>query len=86
MALAMTAFSDAALITFKGGFVAKWLVVRRLLAIETRGATFVLLADGRFRVEPPSVLTPDDRVFLRDHRDEARQCVAYVERILQEPV
>lgn len=74
------------LVTFRGGFVADWLLVRCLLDIESRGATFVLLDGGRFRVEPASVLTPDDVAFLRAHRDAARACIAYVERIAEEPV
>lgn len=65
------------LVTFKGGFVADWIVVRRLLDIEARGACFKLLDAGRFRVIPASVLTPDDVAFLRAHRDEARAVISY---------
>jgi hypothetical protein len=32
---------------------------------------------GRFRVVPPDRLTPDDVVFLRARRDEARQVLEY---------
>ena len=65
------------LVTFKGGFVASLEVVQRLLAIEARGARFVSLAGGRFKVDPPSVLTPEDVAFLAAHRDEARRVLAY---------
>lgn len=65
------------LVTFRGGFVADEAVVIRLLTLEARGARFVLLADGGFRVVPPSVLTPDDTAFLRSHRAEARAIVRY---------
>ena len=65
------------LVTFRGGFVASLEVVERLLAIEARGARFVSQADGRFRVEPPSALTPEDATFLKAHRDEARRVLAY---------
>ena len=74
------------LVTFKGGFVAQWTLVSRLLDLEARGATFQLLADGRFRVDPSSVLTPDDTVFLRMYRDEARAYIEYVEQIAEQPV
>jgi hypothetical protein len=66
------------LVTFRGGFVATWPVVSRLLDIEGRGATFTLLDDGRFHVHPSSVLTPDDRVFLTQRKDEARAVVGYM--------
>jgi hypothetical protein len=65
------------LVTFRGGFTADLAVVRRLLSIEARGAQLVPLADGGFRVVPPSVLTEDDRVFLQAHRAEARRVVQY---------
>jgi len=66
------------LVTFRGGFVATRPIVSRLLDIEGRGATFTLLDDGRFHVHPPSVLTPDDRVFLTQRRDEARTAIGYM--------
>jgi hypothetical protein len=65
------------LVTFRGGFVADADVVRRLLDIEDRGARFVLLPDGRFKVDPANVLTADDCAFLQARRDEARAVVAY---------
>ena len=75
----MPALSEqqAQLVTYRGGFVANWTVVSRLLDLEARGGTFELLDDGRFRVVPPSLLTPDDLAFLRANRDEARRVVAY---------
>jgi hypothetical protein len=65
------------LVSFRGGFVAPLVVVERLIAIEARGARFVPLIDGRFKVEPPSALTPEDTAFLKAHRDEARRVLAY---------
>ena len=52
-------------------------VVERLLTVEARGARFVPLAGGRFKVEPPSALTPEDTTFLKGHRDEARRVLNY---------
>lgn len=72
--------SESAFVTFKGGFVAAWPVVERLLDLEARGCTFQLEDDGHFRVTPPTVLTPDDVAFLRERRDEARQVLAHCEQ------
>ena len=74
----------AALVTFKAGFVAPWLVVARLLDLEARGARFELVDGGRFRVRPSSVLTDADRAFLREHRDAARACINYIARMTAE--
>jgi hypothetical protein len=72
------AFSKApTLVNFRGGFVADWQVVNRLLGIEARGARFELLADGRFRVIPSDALTLEDVEFLRARRVEARQVLEY---------
>ena len=60
-----------------GGVSADAAVVRRLLDLESRGARFHLLAGERFRVDPPSVLTPEDVAFLRARRDEARLVLTY---------
>lgn len=68
---------NSELVTYRGGFVASWPVVARLLDLEARGARFVVLAGGRFRVEPADVLTPDDTQFLRLHRDDARRVLEY---------
>jgi hypothetical protein len=65
------------LVTFRGGFVATWPVVAKLIDLEFRGARFELLDGGRFRVIPPSVLTADDVAFLKAHRDEARRVIQY---------
>ncbi len=74
----MPVLSDThALVTFRGGFVADWAVVHRLLELEARGARFLLLAGGRFRVEPPALLDEESREFLRAHRDEARRVLEY---------
>ncbi len=71
------ASSEPRLVTFRGGVVASFEVVERLLAIEARGAKFVSQADGRFKVEPLTALTPEDATFLKAHRDEARRVLAY---------
>jgi hypothetical protein len=68
-------------VVFRGGFAAPWPTVQRLLDLEARGARFELLPDDRFRVVPPTVLTPADVAFLKAHRDEARQIIAYSERM-----
>jgi hypothetical protein len=75
--LTMPVLSELQLVTFRGGFVADWTVVRRLLELESRGATFRLEDGGRFRIIPPSLLTDDDIAFLRAHRDEARRVLEY---------
>jgi hypothetical protein len=72
------------LVTFRGGFVADLAVVVRILNLEARGATFTLINGGRFRVEPPVVLTADDCAFLRERRDEARSVLEYVEQLAAE--
>jgi hypothetical protein len=69
------------LVTFRDGFVASWPTVQRLLDLEARGASFELLPDDRFRITPPSVLTPDDVAFLRANRGEARQVLVYIEHM-----
>jgi hypothetical protein len=66
------------LVTFRGGFVADWAIVSRLLDLEARGCTFSLQADGRFRVRPPEQLTTDDVAFLRGHRDAVRSVLEYM--------
>ena len=71
------ASSNGELVTFRGGFVADWAVVSRLLDIEARGCSFRLEDGGRFRVVPPDRLTADDVVFLRARRDEARRILEY---------
>jgi hypothetical protein len=75
------ASSESNVVVFRGGFSAPWPTVQRLLDLEARGATFELLPDDRFRVVPSSLLTPTDVAFLRAHRDEARQVIAYTERL-----
>jgi hypothetical protein len=64
-------------VTLKGGLAADVNVIARLIDIEARGARFELLEGGRFRVVPPEVLTPEDRRFLADRRDEARRVLEY---------
>jgi len=72
----MTVCSEQ-LVNFRGGFVADWAVVQRLLELEGRGCSFKLEDGSRFRVIPPDRLTPDDVAFLRARRDEARQVLEY---------
>lgn len=73
----MACSESPALVTFRGGFVADWTVVRRLLEIEARGCRFQLEHGGRFRVVPSNRLTSDDVVFLHARRDEARRVIAF---------
>jgi hypothetical protein len=64
-------------VTFRGGFVADWAIVQRLLELENRGARFELVEGGRFRVLPASLLTADDVAFLRERRHDARRILEY---------
>ena len=74
----MSACSEAsALVTFRGGLIADWTVVQRLLEIQLRDCSFRLQEGGRFRVLPPDRLTPDDVAFLRARRNGARQVLGY---------
>lgn len=85
----MMASSDATpeLVTFRDGFVADLRLVERMIAIESRAAGCFRLEDaGRFRVVPPSILTPDDVAVLRARRDEVRQIIEYVERMCEAPL
>ena len=74
------------LVSFRDGHVADSVVVQRLLDLEGRGCTFRLENGGRFRVVPPERLTPDDVALLRQRRDEARQVIAQVERMADQPI
>jgi hypothetical protein len=69
--------SASAFVTLRGGVVANVAVVTRLIDLEARGCRFTLQPAGRFRVEPANELTPDDRAFLQQHRDEARRILEY---------
>ena len=82
--MATTASSE--LVTFRGGFVADWEVVQRLLDLEARGCRFQMEEGGRFRVIPPDKLTPDDTSFLRRRRDEARAVLDYSQRLRDAPM
>jgi len=73
----MPALSEVQLVHFRGGFVADWAVVRRLLELEARGCRFQLEPHDRFRVIPPDLLNSEDLAFLRLNRDEARRILAY---------
>ena len=78
--------ASSELVTFRGGFVADWAVVARLLELESRGCTFRLEDNGRFRVTPPEKLTGEDTAFLRARRDETRRVLELVELIAREPM
>ena len=65
------------LITFRDGTVASLAVLERLWAIEARGGRLNRTDDGGFQVTPQGIVTANDRVFLREHRDEARRLVRY---------
>ena len=64
-------------VTLRGGVVASVAVLERLWAIEARGGTFVLTENGGYDIEPEGILTHNERVFLLEHRDEARRLVRY---------
>ena len=65
------------LITFRDGTVASLAVLERLWAIEARGGVFVLTDNGGYDIEPEGILTAIERVFLLEHRDEARRLVRF---------
>jgi hypothetical protein len=73
----LPATSDTALVTLTGGLVVPVRVLRVLWTLEDRGARFELKPNGGFKVIPSSVLTADETVFLRQHRDEARRVLEY---------
>jgi hypothetical protein len=73
------------LVIFRGGLVADWAVVSRLLDIEDRGCLFRLEDGRRFRVLPPERLTADDVRFLKARRDEARAVIEYSEKMTAAP-
>lgn len=77
--------ASSELVTLRDGLVVDWVVVSRMLDIERRGCSFRLEDDGRFRVLSPDRLTQDDVRLLRDHRDEARRVIEYVERMATQP-
>lgn len=72
------------LVPFKGGFSGSRRVWLTLLELEALGARFELVEPDRFRVIPPSVLSPDTTQFLRAHRADARAIVAYACRVCRE--
>ena len=62
-------------ITLRDGTVVSLAVLECLWAIEARGGRLNRTDDGGFQVTPQGIVTPNDRVFLREHRDEARRLV-----------
>jgi hypothetical protein len=64
-------------ITLRDGTVVSLAVLKCLWAIEARGGRLNRTDDGGFQVMPQGIVTPNDRVFLREHRDEARRLVRY---------
>ena len=68
---------DSKFVTLRGGVVASVAVLERLWAIEARGGTFVLTENGGYDIEPEGILTAIERVFLLEHRDEARRLVRF---------
>ncbi|MDA1307325.1 MAG: hypothetical protein O2917_08700 [Acidobacteria bacterium] len=79
------AFSSDHIVTLKGGVTMPLAIIQRLIDLEDRGCTFRLEAEGRFRVTPPSALTPDDAAFLSAHRDDARRAIQYCEQMAATP-
>ena len=65
------------LVIFPDGTVASLPVLQCLWDIEARGGIFVLLKDGKVRVEPPDRMTPSEQAFLRAHLEETRRLVRY---------
>ncbi len=65
------------LVTLKGGLVMPVEIIRRLIDLEDRGAEFHLETGGHFLVVPPTLLTPEDTHFIREHRDLVRDAIIY---------
>jgi hypothetical protein len=61
-------------VRMRDGQIVSLEVLRRLWAIEARGASFVMV-DGGFDVEPNSTLTATDRAFILRTLDEAIRIV-----------
>src|SRR5215472_2831996 len=68
---------SAVLVALRGGLAVDWRIVARVLELEDRGIVFVLLETRKFRVRPSDLLTDDDRVFLRTHRDEIQRLLEF---------
>jgi hypothetical protein len=64
-------------VTLRDGTIVSLAVLERLWAIEGRGGIFVLTDNGGYNVEPKGIVTANDRVFLLEHREEARRLVRY---------
>lgn len=73
-------------VTFKGGLVMPVAIIRRLIDLEDRGAEFHLEPGGHFRVVPPTLLTPDDTHFIREHRDLVRDAIIYGKAMAAAPM
>jgi len=43
------------------------------IGAEARGGIFVLTDNGGYDIEPEGILTHNERVFLLEHREEARR-------------
>lgn len=67
-------------VTLRGGLVVDLAVVLRMVDIEMRGGKFVP-QDGRFKVEPQSILTAADISFLKANGPDARAIVAYSQSV-----
>ena len=74
------------LVTLKGGMVIPMVVIGRVIDLEFRGAHFSLEDGERFRVTPPAVLTADDVQFLRAHRTQVRDAIAYCDNEARRPL
>jgi hypothetical protein len=65
------------LVTFRGGFVADWRVVEKVIQLEAKDARFTVLHGDRIQIEPAGLLDPDTRVFPAAHRAEAIAVLRY---------
>jgi hypothetical protein len=71
-------------VTLRDGVEVDWEVVRVVLAIEARGATFhvdypdlLRPEQAQIRIEPKGVLTTADRAYLTLHKGEVVRILTY---------
>jgi hypothetical protein len=86
MAISSELTLDAVLVPLRDGPAVPAGVIRWLLRAEDRGLVFRAEPDGRLHVGPREVVTPDDLAFVKARRDVVLACVAYIDRIAQEPL
>lgn len=67
----------------RGGKVMKVALIEKLLDLEFRGVRFTAEA-GTVRVSPASLLSANDLRWLDAHREQVKEAIAYVDRVVAE--